>query len=93
MADFSVYPPKVNSDDWNQLIDHGLTKPYAYLCIEESSGVWVALDGRFGTRRIGGSTSAGGVSGTAIASVFGTAMANLTSGRTYQESIYVRGDV
>lgn len=78
MTDFQqwstgVHPVVRLEDDWNQLLDHGLEKPYSYL-IRVNGSYYEAINGSTGVIAYGGEDNAGSVDGTLAKDVFQAAI-------------------
>jgi hypothetical protein len=85
MADFQAWDqtshPIVRlEDDWNQLLDHGLTKPCAYI-VRVNGSYYEALSGVAGTVAYGGADNAGSTDGTSANAVLQAAITNAGGGQ------------
>ena len=72
----------MDGTDWNQLLDHGLEKPAAYIVRLNGSTV-EAINGQTGKRPFSGSSLS-----TVLSSVFNV----LTANRTWKERVVVKGN-
>jgi len=48
MSEFSTYPPMVDDEDWNALLDHGLVKGASYIIYKATGDIYKAVDGTTG---------------------------------------------
>jgi parallel beta-helix repeat protein len=95
MADFLAFnatshPIVRLEDDWNNLLDHGLEKTPAFIC-RVSGSYYEAVNGTTGLISYGGSGNIGSTDGTDPQAVIQAALTNLTAGRTYLETVVVKG--
>jgi hypothetical protein len=77
MVDFALHDSVTHKivkleDDWNNLLQHGLTKPYGFI-IRKNGSYYEALNGDTGLITYGGASNAGGVSGASAHAVINTA--------------------
>jgi parallel beta-helix repeat protein len=83
-------------DDYNNILDHFIEKPLAYL-VRVNGSYYEAIQGGSssgaGTIAYGGAANAGGTSGTDAQAVIQAALDNLTSGRDYKETVVLKGDI
>lgn len=79
-------------DNQNYFIDHAFEKPASYI-VRVNGSYYEAIDSSIGKIDYGGSGNAGGIDGTDASAVIQAALNNLTSGRTWQEKVLLKGDI
>lgn len=88
MSDFQAFNAGTHpiiklTEDWNNLLDHGLIKGVNYI-IRANGLIYEAIDGSTGKKY---------TSGASAATVINATLANLTVGRTWNETVLLKGPI